>query len=547
MRAEMLDRLSANEFDLLVIGGGITGAGIALDAAARGLSVALVDKGDFASGTSSKSSKLIHGGLRYLEHREFGLMQEACSERDLLRGIAPHLVTPLGFFWPRWAGAGRKARTGLWVYDILAGFRGVGRHRSVSADDAADLLPGARRSEGYMFFDSQTDDSRLVLAILKEARGFGAATSNYCRVDNLLHTQSRVGGAEVVDVIGGTRFQIRAVDVVNATGVWADDIRLFEEAAAGRNLRPSKGMHIVISRSSLPIKTACLLPAPDRRLVFAAPWRSSVIVGTTDTEYNGPLDAPTVTDDEIRYMLKALEITFERQFDISDVEGAYAGLRPLLADPKFETTRDLSRRHAVMEGPQGLITITGGKLTTYRRMAEEVVDLIVRRHGRSVKSSTRTIRLGVVDMKRLRAKVEDEAANLELEQDVAISLIKSYGDAALDVLEIARDEELSAPLTERLPYLEAEVAWSIRSEMAMNVADLLSRRTRISLEDRRAGSGSGRLASLVSSELGTPATEVDEQITQFREELTRERGSALTDSARSLSSAPPAEARTPPA
>ena len=543
----MLDRLSANEFDLLVIGGGITGAGIALDAAARGLSVALVDKGDFASGTSSKSSKLIHGGLRYLEHREFGLMQEACSERDLLRGIAPHLITPLGFFWPRWAGAGRKARTGLWVYDILAGFRGVGRHRSVSADDAAELLPGTRRSEGYMFFDSQTDDSRLVLAILKEARSFGAVTCNYCRVDDLLHTQSRVRGAEVVDVVGGGRFQVRAVDVVNATGVWADDIRLFEKAEAGRNVRPSKGMHIVISRSSLPIKTACLLPTPDRRLAFAAPWRSSVIVGTTDTEYSGALDAPTVTEDEVLYMLKALEITFERPFDVSEVEGAYAGLRPLLADPKFETTRDLSRRHAVIEGPQWLITITGGKLTTYRRMAAEVVDLIVQRHGRSVKSSTRTLRLGVADFKKLRATMEEKVKSLGFAPEVANSLIRSYGDSALDVLELARSEQLTAPLAEPLPYLEAEFVWGIRMEMAVNVADLLSRRTRISLEYREAGSGSGALASLVAGELGISEAEVERQMSVFRNELDRERGPALAGSTRSLSSAPPAEARTPPA
>lgn len=528
-RAQILDRLATRRFDLLVVGGGITGAGIALDAATRGLAVALVEKGDFASGTSSKSSKLVHGGLRYLEHRELSLIHESATERDLLRRIAPHLVTPVGFFWPRWAGANWKAGAGLWAYDLLAGFRNVARHRRLAEDEAARLIPGTnRRGTGYLFYDAQTDDARLVLTILQTAQRAGAVVCNYLEVDGLVDVAGRVVGCEAVDAVGGERVQIRAGDVINATGVWADEISMLEDPVRGGRLRPSKGIHIVVSRKALPLQTACLIPTPERRLVFATPWRSSVIVGTTDTEYDGPLDHPSVTPDEAALMLATLSRNFDRSFGPEDLVGAYAGLRPLLADARYEETRDLSRHHAVFRGPRGLLTMTGGKLTTYRAMAEQAVDIVTRRQGRSLPCLTRSIRLGITDLRGVRRRLEEQALELDLPPEVTESLLRSYGDSAPAVLDLARETELAAPIADGLPYLEAELVWGVRAEMATTLSDVLWRRTRLALEDRAGGlQARERLASLAAVELGVPEEQAGSMVAAYEAELGRERGPAL--------------------
>lgn len=525
-RVEAMERLSTIKFDLLVIGGGITGAGIALDASTRGLSVALVDQSDFASGTSSKSSKLIHGGLRYLEHREFGLMQEACSERDLLRGIAPHLVTPLPFLWASWAGAGRQAAAGLWVYDVLAAFRNVKRHKRVSAEKAAELVPGTRKSGGgFLFYDSQTDDTRLTLAVLRAAGKAGAVVCNYLRAENLLEVSGGVVGAHVRDEIGGQTFDIRAGDVVNATGVWADDLRVQEDPAAERRLRPSKGIHIVLPRSVLPMKVGALIPTKDRRLIFVLPWRSSTVVGTSDTEYEGSIENPTVTSEEVDYMLGALSYSFDREFKPDDVVGAYAGLRPLLSSAGTEKTRDLSRKHAVFRGPKGMVTITGGKLTTYRSMAEEAVDLLTRRRGRYVRSLTKSIRLGITNPEAVRRAVADQVEKLGLAPEVADSLVRSYGDDAPRVLKLAEEMELTAPVADGLPYLEAELVWGVRHEQAARVEDLLERRMRLSLEDPSGGlANRPRVGAIMGKELGA---EVEIQMADYEQKLSAERGPSV--------------------
>lgn len=529
-RGEALDRLSSRAFDLLVVGGGISGAGIALDAATRGLSVALIERGDFAQGTSSKSSKLIHGGLRYLEHREFGLMHESASERDLLRRIAPHLVTPIPFFWPRWSGGRGKAGVGLWIYDVLAGFRNVRRHERVDDERASRLVPGAKRTGGgYVYYDSQTDDSRLTLAVLRGARAAGAVVCNHLTGEQFLEVGGRVTGAAARDVPTGARVEIRAGDVVNATGVWADDLRLREAENGERLLRPSKGIHILLPARALPLRAACVIPAPDRGLLFAAPWRSSVIVGTTDTPYEGSLDTPAVSADEVAYMLEALSRSFDREFAPGDVAGSYAGLRPLLDDPARAETRDLSRRHAILRGPKGVVTITGGKLTTYRRMAEEVVDLVCRRQGRVRRCVTASIRLGITDVDAVRSAVRAEAAALGLPEEVADSLTRSYGDQASAVLSLGREMELLEPVADGLPYLMAEVVWGIREEMAMTVEDVLSRRTRLALEDPGGGLGRRELLSkLLSGEFRISPADVSAQIEQYRARLASERGPALS-------------------
>lgn len=482
-RSASIDRLTSEHFDLLVIGGGITGAGVALDAVTRGMKVALAERNDFASGTSSKSSKLVHGGLRYLETRDLKLVREAVVERDLLVRLAPHLVTPLPFFWGRWAGASRKAGLGLSIYDSMAGARGIGKHRSVARDEAAALVPGTKRtSEGYLYYDAQTDDARLTLAVLRAARVYGAVVCNYLEVTELLKTNLGLAGAMVIEGQTEAPMRITADQVVNATGVWADQMRAVEDAGAEPQLQPSKGVHVVLPAALLPITTACLLPSIAGGMIFAVPWRSSVLIGTTDDDYNGPLDSPQVREQESRFLLDSLSQSFERDFSLDDTVATYAGLRPLLSTPKHSETRDLSRKHKIMQGPDGMVTVTGGKLTTYRLMAEEVVDRICRIAGREVGCRTASLCISnAFDLEAFLAKV----AKMSLPRETGYSLVRSYADLAPELLALAERMDLATPIVEGLPYLKVEALWATEHEMALTEEDILARRTRISTETRR--------------------------------------------------------------
>lgn len=525
-REEAIARLSAEHFDLLVIGGGITGAGIALDAATRGLKVALIEKDDFASGTSSRSTKLVHGGLRYLEQRDFGLTYEALHERDLLRRIAPHLVRPIPFLWPRWAGAGPKAGLGLWIYDVMAGIRNIKRHERVNEAGAIEVAPSMRkRTGGYIYHDAQTDDARLTIAVLRAAVRAGAVICNHIKAGDLLEASGRAFGSDASDMISGTAIQIRAGDVVSATGVWADDLRVKEDPSATRLLRPSKGIHLVLPADKLRLSAAVLFPVARGKMAFAIPWRSSVLVGTTDEEYQGLLDAPAVQQHEVDALLGAVTRAFEVDVSPNDLSGAFAGLRPLLQDPKRTTTRDLSRKHAIMRGPKGLVTVTGGKLTTYRKMAEEVVDLVARRQGRYTRCVTKATRLIAGDVLAIRTAAEGIAVRLELPQGAVDHLVMSYGDDAVRVLEMAREMELTTPLVEGLPYIAAEAAWACSSEMAVTASDLLARRTRLTLEDPAAGATA---ASTIAEAISCVAPERAESFARTLDDalaaVSRERG-----------------------
>ncbi|HVE75907.1 MAG TPA: glycerol-3-phosphate dehydrogenase/oxidase [Actinomycetota bacterium] len=513
-RGDALESLSSRTFDVLVIGGGITGAGIALDAASRGMRVALVEKNDFASGTSSKSSKLIHGGLRYLQTGDLSLVYEAAAERDLLRRLAPDQIKAVQFFWPGWAGGRSQAGIGLWMYDGLAAYRNVRRHQRINTRTAADLLPGTRKTGGgYAYFDAMTDDARLVISILRTARSFGAVVCNHLRVDHLLTSGGQTHGC--VASAGGTSIEIKATEVVNATGVWAAELGLGE-----KTLRPSKGVHIVVSKRDLPIRSACIVKGAHRRsLVFMIPWRSSVIVGTTDDEYSGDLDAPDVDDENLQYLLDTLNKAFEREYTAGDITGAYAGLRPLLSDPKKTSTRDLSRRHCLVEGSEGLITVTGGKLTTYRRMARDVVDLISSRRGMNTECRTQSIKLGHPGV---AAEVAERASKLGLEPEVAESLSFSYGDQALEVISLGQEQDLLVPLIDGLPYLAAEVPWGTSREMAVEAGDLFSRRMRISIEDRSAGLNVRRQVEAILS--GSSSDHWVNSFARYEAAIARERG-----------------------
>ncbi len=403
-RDDALRRLADEDFDVLVIGGGVTGAGVALDAASRGLRTALVEKGDFASGTSSKSSKMIHGGIRYLQQREFRLVYENLSERQRLLDNAPHLVTPLPFLIPLFGRDGVVSKTvarsyssALWMYDLTGGLRIGERHREVDKDEALAHLPTLNTEHlvaGFLYFDARADDARLTLELLRTAAfEYGAAIVNYSPVTRL--TMGADGGADgaIVRPVGGEaeELRIRAKVVVNATGVWADAIRALDEGADPHAIRPAKGVHITVPAERLPCDIAAVIPVPkDKRSIFVVSWPGTdlVYLGTTDTDYTGPLDDPACTPEDVDYLLEAANNVTTSHLTRADVTGVWAGLRPLLARPTkgqhvSERTSDLSRRHTVRVSAHGVVTVTGGKLTTYRKMAQDTVDAVVTHLGES--------------------------------------------------------------------------------------------------------------------------------------------------------------------
>ena len=535
-RDDALARLSepGRTFDLLVVGGGITGAGIALDAASRGLSVGLVERGDFASGTSSKSSKLVHGGLRYLEQREFGLTREASVERDLLRRLAPHLVEPIPFVLPvsdRWRRALFGA--GLWTYDALASFKNLKVHRHLNGEETERLVPVIPRNKvrgGYLFYDCKTDDVRMVFAVLGQARRYGAVVANYAAVESL---DGRETGcrASVRDCVSETRFEIAARQIVVAAGVWGDHLESMSRQGAEPRLRPSKGIHLVFRRDALPMaEAAAFVPdAARKRMLFVVPWHDAVLVGTTDTAYEGDLDAPTVEPEDRDYCLDAVNSLFDVELADDDIAGAYAGLRPLIA-ARAGATADLSRRHAVYSIAPGITGITGGKLTTWRRMAKDAVDGVAAELGARGKCRTQWIRLGASDVPRLRAAVGRRAARLGIPQSRVDNLVRFYGDDALAVMDVAERDGLTGPLVSDGLPIAAEAMHSAEAEMAVHLDDLLARRTRLALTDPAAGAGPGsRAAPLLAAALGWDGAQTAEEVRRHRELVQRERGLPLRD------------------
>jgi glycerol-3-phosphate dehydrogenase len=484
-----------------VIGGGITGAGVALDAAARGLRTALVEKEDFAAGTSSRSSKLVHGGLRYLQRGEIGLVHEGLAERQLLLANAPHLVEPLALVIPVFGqGGGARlsalaASGALWGYDVAGGWRIGRRHRRIGRDEVLTRLPTLRPqrvTSGLEYWDGHTDDARLTLAVARTAAlDHGATVVNHAGVTELLSSPGgRVVGARVVVAPGASTIDVHAAVVVNATGVWADRVQALagEEHSA---IRPAKGVHLTVPRARLPWLDAAVLPVPgERRTIFTIPWGSDVYLGTTDTFYDGPLDDPRCREGDMEYILGAVNAVASEPLRPEDVTGAWAGLRPLLAAsrparqlgrsrPGFSSTADLSRRHQVGVSSSGLVTVTGGKLTSYRAMAADTTDRVVRLLGSGRRRSpTRHLALrGASGTASLRA--EGAASRLGADPAVLSHLVARYGGDARSLLALIRDDPaLSDPLVEGLPYVAAEAVYGVREEMALTLDDVLSRRLR---------------------------------------------------------------------
>jgi glycerol-3-phosphate dehydrogenase len=543
-RASHLQQCFDEEFDVLVIGGGITGTGVALDAATRGLSTALVDKGDLASGTSSKSSKLVHGGIRYLQQKEVGLVYEALAERQILRKTAPHLVRVLPFLLPVFTKDGllprRLARllgTTMWMYDLTGGMRIGKLHKRVSKDEALrymPTLPVDNIAASYIYYDAQADDARLTLTVAKTAADHGAAIANYARVVSLTKDAGgKVSGARVE--VDGVEHDIRARTVVNATGVWSDDVRALDEGTHPASIRPAKGIHITVPWSLVRNEIAAVIPVPkDRRSVFVVPWGGEggphqyTYIGTTDTDYDGPLDDPQITAEDIAYLLRAINHAVTTTITEDDILGTWAGLRPLVSAAKSERTADLSRRHSVRQSPSGLVTVTGGKLTTYRRMAADTVDRIVETLGRGGRSRTKRIRLHGAD--------GWDAPGLPT------ALAERYGTDARDVVALERDDpQLAKPLIENLPYSRAEVVYAVRAEMACTVDDVLSRRTRARLLARDASAiAADDVAALMATELGWSDTERERQLAHYRALVDEERAAGgLPETALDALSQPP--------
>jgi glycerol-3-phosphate dehydrogenase len=527
-RATALRRLGDETFDLLVIGGGITGAGVALDAATRGLSVALVEKGDFASGTSSKSSKLVHGGLRYLQQKEYRLVYENLHERQRLLENAPHLVKPLPFLIPLFGrnGAVNKTvakayRTALWLYDVTGGVRIGKRHKRVTKDEALRHLPTLNTdllAAAFLYYDAQADDARLTLTLARTAADHGAVVANHCAVTALAKDATgRVTGAVLED---GT--EVRAAVVVNAAGVWVDDVRALAEGTNPDSIRPAKGIHITVPAEKLPCDIAAVVPVPkDRRSIFVVPWGTHTYLGTTDTDYGGDIEHPECTADDVRYILDAINLFVTSPLTEADVVGTWAGLRPLVKNEGSARTADLSRRHKVLESPtSGMITITGGKLTTYRKMAQDTVDAVVKQlpGGRRVKRS-RTKSL------KLRGSADGPAPRGTTEH-----LVGRFGsDTAAVLALVARDSTLGDPLVPGLPYLRAEAVYAVREEMAVTLEDVLSRRTRALLLDRDATEAAApAVAELIGAELGWDEAERRRQVEAFSRLVDREREASHT-------------------
>jgi glycerol-3-phosphate dehydrogenase len=546
-RRESLAKFAEETFDVLIIGGGITGAGLALDASLRRLRAALVEKRDFAAGTSSRSTKLIHGGLRYLEHFDLALVREGLGERAILTKIAPHLTQPFPFVIPVYKNSRRnydhplKMRAGLWLYDLLAGKYNFARHRRLDRDEALRLAPQLDPQGlkcAFLYYDARTNDSRLVIEVVKAAHERGARLVNYTRAIGFIRDgNGKIVGARLRDELTGAEVECRARIVINATGVWMEEtMKLNGQPAKSpdKSVRPSKGVHLTVSADRLQVSSAWLIPALNgHRFYFVVPWQGRVNIGTTDTDYDGDKDHPRAERDEINEILGAINSYFpEARLEPADVISSWAGLRPLITDPRAKKTSDVSRKEETIETGDGLISIGGGKLTTYRLMAEHGIDLAAKRLNErfnvttSNGASTKNVAIsgGELGRSELAVIAERLSQTENLPPETAQHLVYSYGANYQRLVELMReDEQLRERLVEGLPQLLVEVVYAARHEMALTLADVMTRRLRLAM---LAGEDSLRRAAvaadLMARELGWNPEEVARQVARFVAEFERE-------------------------
>jgi glycerol-3-phosphate dehydrogenase len=540
-RRESLAKFAEEVFDVLIIGGGVTGAGLALDAALRGLRTALVEKRDFAAGTSSRSTKLIHGGLRYLEHLDFALVREGLRERAILTRIAPHLVEPFPFLIPIYKNPRRNydhplmMRAGLWLYDLLAGKYSFARHRRLSRDEALKLAPqldpqGLKGA--FLYYDARTNDSRLVIEVMKAAHERGARIANYTRLTGFIKDEKgKIAGAWLRDEFTGEESECRARIVINATGVWMEETIELGESNANKTVRPSKGIHLTVSADRLRVSSAWLIPSlVGHRFYFVVPWQGRVNIGTTDTDYDGDQDSPRAESDEVNEILGAINSYFpEARLEPEDVISSWAGLRPLISDAGARKTTDVSRKEVIVETGGGLISIGGGKLTTYRLMAEHGIDLAGKRLNErfnvvadnSMSTKETAISGGEMSRDELEKIARQLSQTENLSAETARHLVNSYGSNYQRLVELMReDEQLREPLVEGLPHPAVEIVYAARHEMALTLADVMARRTRLAmLAGEKAVERAAVAADLMARELGWSREEAERQVAQFTAEF----------------------------
>ena len=544
-REEALTKMGDEGVDILIVGGGITGAGVAVDAVARGYKVGLVDKGDFASGTSSKSTKLVHGGIRYLPQFDFALVREALTERGLLTRNAPFLVQPLAFVLPIYKdakrplgtpivppfgiGMGYLIRAGLVMYDVLAGRLGVGLHKHITLESAERAIP-CLKTEGlknvFIYYDAQTDDTRLTNAVIRTAADRGALIASYSEVTGFDQENGKITRAHVRDTLSGREVTVNAGTVVNAAGVFAGRVEMLagSEAESQVHIKPAKGIHLTMPRSALNMKgrTAVVLPeTEDGRLLFIVPWGPRVTVGTTDTP-GGDIDAPRAEKDEIEYLLRHVNRYMKCNVTEADVISAWAGYRPLVSSRKPDAASSrLSRSHVVVDGPGGMVTIVGGKLTTYRRMAQDTLDHIAHRTGKPIDHVTEHLPLeGAEGWKESAERLKEAAPRFGLKPDT-LRRLNTYGSSADTILDLLKsDGSLSARVVPDLPYIMAEVVFACRYEMAMELDDVLERRLHVNFEDWQRGYGAApAVAAVMARELGWDSAETERQVDAYRKRL----------------------------
>ena len=538
-RSAALERMAREGVDVFVIGGGITGVSVALDAAARGYRVGLAEKADFASGTSSKSTKLVHGGLRYLPQFDFALVREALVERGLLFRNAPWIVKPLAFVLPlyRWnrrplgapfvppfgMGLDLVVRSGLLLYDALAGRWNIRRHRRLSFADARRDAP-ALQAEGlthaFTYYDGLTDDARLTITVLRTAARQGALAANYAEVTGFAIAEGRIGAVHLRDARTGRAYTVRARHVVNAAGVFAQRVEALTGLGSQLSVTPAKGVHLVFSRDKIPMtdKAVVLPETDDGRLLFLVPWGGRVLVGTTDTE-GGDVDDPATTASDVAYLLQTCNRYLRVPLERRDILATYAGFRPLIRskDADRSSSAHLSRSHAVLDGPAGMVSVVGGKLTTWRRMAEDTMNHVAARDGGPPSAVTRALPLdGSAGWPGVARVIASRRWDLSL--DTRAHLCAAYGGNLRHVLALAEeDARLARRIVPDLPYLRAEVIYACRHEMALTLDDVLSRRTRLVLEDRQQGEGVAcEVAGLMAAEMGWDEAEAARQVAAYR-------------------------------
>jgi glycerol-3-phosphate dehydrogenase len=531
-REAAISQLGTQQFDILVIGGGVNGVGAALDAAARGLKVALIEAQDIASGTSSRSSKLIHGGLRYLEQYDFKLVREALHERELMVStLCPHLVKPVGFLFPLTEKL--KERTyvgaGLALYDALRGFqRALPWHKHLSQKQINEIAPSLRHdivTGAIKYFDAQVDDARHTMAVARTAARHGAIIATQVSAESLIREGKRVVGVNALDLVSGKKIAIKAGATIMCAGVWSDQLHERFDLTPGYHVTMSKGAHIVVPGSAIKSDAGIILKTPVS-VLFIIPWGDKWIVGTTDTPYEGDRAEPCATREDVQYILDQANRVLEPKLRADEIIGVYAGLRPLVANNKSATTTKLSREHTVDRPAAGFVSIAGGKYTTYRVMAKDVVDRAVIELRRLTQESVteKLPLIGADGYFALEQQKERIAQESGLDVETVTHLLNRHGSLISEILEIIEDQpKLAAKLDVDLPYIKAEIVYATSHEGARSVDDVVSRRTRLSFEAVNHGVHlADEVAALIAPVLGWSAKERKESIAQYAELVERE-------------------------